>query len=137
MSNPHASVIGPPANWQLTNNQVERCLSIIGHLSGWLPKEDGTSLSEEIQNSLEGTIIRACNRLDHILDEPENWTVPKLDAQRLLSDRLVLLNTLLSHELFALEIRKQLALGNLTTKEEAAAETAPKQPGRKQRRRKQ
>lgn len=96
----------------ITTHHIERCLAIISTLSGWLHREGG-ELDENVKNSLEASIINACNRLDEILTEKTLWALPEGDAHKEFYTRLRMQNAILAHELEALELRRQLTTAQL------------------------
>jgi hypothetical protein len=107
-----------PTNRQIIGHQIADLLATITHLRGHLPREQETKLSE-VDTSLESTIIRACNRLDSILDNNAIWTVGE-DAHKLgldlakVQNRIAgLQSELVELQVFAGNFRKQVAMNEL------------------------
>ncbi len=106
-----------------------------------LQGEGNGVMDENVKQSLESTIIRACNRLDIILDEPSRWTPPTQDLQELVAAKLAADNKLQEYSLFGAEMQKQEILKNLAkgapafseaTDVEATPENPPQQDTQQQ-----
>jgi hypothetical protein len=56
-----------------TQNQITMLLQVSGILMNSLLSENAEALDANVKTSLESTFIRACNRLDNILDDGKRW----------------------------------------------------------------
>jgi hypothetical protein len=66
---------------------------------GWLRRETDEPIEGHVQTSLEATIIRACNRLDKILDDETRWKLPQHDAHLFAAQNADLNNGIVQAEL--------------------------------------
>lgn len=108
--------------------QVADCLAIIGNLRNFLRGED--EIDKNVKISLESTIIRACNRLDALIDDAGRWQLPETNIQDVEAQKLNYINTLLGQDVTTREIQKQLAIGRLRYVPDPSDEMPP-QPRRK------
>jgi hypothetical protein len=72
-------VIPLRTNRELTSHQISDLVAIITHLNNQLPHAGDTSVPTphpEANTSMEAALIRACNRLDDILDDSARWKLP-------------------------------------------------------------
>lgn len=68
---------------QALSSQFNILLGVVNHLTSALSSSEtmtgvpGTPLDGGAKSALESTIIRACNRLDALLEEKKNWGAPE------------------------------------------------------------
>lgn len=91
-----------PTTAQQTEDQVQTLLRAVNVLSSWVAEPIGEAgiegsgplgvriADKNTRMAVESTLIRACNRLDTLLDDPKRWACPTMDARDLAFEHLLL-----------------------------------------------
>jgi hypothetical protein len=85
-------------NWAIRQQQMGDCVQTVGHLMGWLRREDSPP-EGSLNTCLEATIINALNRLDKILGDESAWALPPNDAHTFAAENAALQNGIIHSEL--------------------------------------
>lgn len=109
-------------NREISSHQIGDLLGAITHLRNHLRYMDADSTATkhgEADTSIEASLIRACNRLDEILDDPARWALPKdghdqiADIAKSQAEIVALQAELIKLQVFAGKFRQQLVVNDL------------------------
>lgn len=119
-------------NGEIFQQQIVNCVNVICALRHQL--HDSESLGTGIKFAIETSLIEASTRLDTLLKSEAGWALPKLDNQNLASQKFEQDNRMAEYGLWAQEVNKQVALGNIVYS--PSPMEVPPQPSRKSRKKK-
>lgn len=109
-------------NREISSHQIHDLLATITHLQSSLRRTEADNKTDpngEADTSIEATLIRACNRLDNILDDTERWKLPAdghahFEALGKAQAQLVALQAeLIKLQVFAGKFKQQMVLNDL------------------------
>lgn len=107
-------------------------MQTIGGLNSWLQRDSddgivGTKLDGGVRAAMESSAIRACDRLDRILDDNARWGLPAVDAQSLGATHIAMINQLLAQKVMIGEVNQAMAFGDI----ESVVDRRPPRKARK------
>lgn len=99
-------------NWAIRQQQMGDCVQTVGHLMGWLRREDEPP-EGSLQTCIQASVINALNRLDKILGDDSAWTLSPNDAHTFAAENAALQNGMIHAELQRVTSERNAKLASL------------------------